>query len=131
MTDSRPLRTPSSLRKAGRALWRSIASQLNDDGLLPDARERELLEQACHEADILDAITTALDGEPMTVRGAQGQMVAHPLIGEARRSRTTIAALLGKLELSDPTTTSGTGSGSRTTPWQARSAAMTRHIGGR
>jgi hypothetical protein len=71
------------------------------------------------EAELVDA--------PMMMKGAQGQQVANPLISEARRSRTTVAALLKQIGLVDPLLSGKTGSGSRTTSWQARAAAQTRY----
>jgi hypothetical protein len=65
----------------------------------------------------------------MVVRGAQGNLVAHPLIGEARRSRAAIQSLLKTIGLEDPAA-EGKGRGSRTTSTQARTAAMRRHRGG-
>lgn len=90
---------PSFLNDAGRALWFEIVDQLAEDGLVPDAREKRLLRDACAEADQLALIESALVGADLVVRGSQGQDVAHPLVGEARRCRTTIAALLGKIGL--------------------------------
>lgn len=122
----RPVRPPAELADAGRKLWRSIAKQVAEDGLILDARELALLAEACREADMLASITAALDGEPRTVRGAQGQLVAHPLIGEARRSRQAMHSLLKDIGLTDPAE-QGKGSGSRTTSWQARAAAQVRN----
>lgn len=123
---TKPVRPPKGLAKTGAALWRSIAGQMHADGLQPDARERELLEAACRERDMLAGIEEALTGEPRTVRGAQGQIVAHPLLGEARRSRQSIAGLLKAIGLEDPMLAKP-GSGSRTTSWQARAAAQSRN----
>ncbi len=120
-------RVPAELGSEGRRLWREIAGQVARDGLELDARELQLLRSACCEADMLAKVTAALAGEPMTVRGAQGQLVAHPLLGEARRSRTTIASLLKQRQLVDPLVAAKTGSGSRTTSWQAREAAKGLH----
>jgi hypothetical protein len=53
--------------------------------------------------------------------------VAHPLIGEARRSRTTIHSLLKQIGLEDPGAAAPVGRGGRTTSTSARHAAMTRH----
>jgi hypothetical protein len=127
----RPARLPRDIGKCGAALWRSIAAQVAADGLELDPRERELLEAACRERDMLASIEDALAGEPRIVRGAQGQLVAHPLLGEARRSRQSIATLLKAISLEDPLASAGkgAGSGSRTTSWQARAAATTRHRG--
>lgn len=110
-------------------MWRSIASQVAEDGLELDSRELKLLEAACREQDMLARIEAALADAPLTVKGAQNQMVAHPLIGEARRSRAQIASLLKAIGLDDPSTTV-TGRGSRTTSVTARAAAMARQYGG-
>lgn len=119
---------PKGLGPAGRALWREIAAQVAADGLQLDARERRLLRDACAEADALEAVEAALDGARLMVRGSQGQDVAHPLLGEARRSRATIAQLLGRIGLEDPGV-GDTGRGSRTTSTAARAAALHRHHG--
>lgn len=66
----------------------------------------------------------------LTVKGAQGQLVAHPLLGEARRSRAQIASLLKAIGLDDPDAGAGTGRGGRTSSWQAREAANARHRAG-
>lgn len=97
---------PSGLGAAGARLWRSIARQWADDDLTPDARERRLLEDACHEADVLEALAVELaaamkDGR-LTVKGSMGQPVTHPHVAECRRSRAQIAALLGKLGMDQP-----------------------------
>jgi hypothetical protein len=111
------------------ALWRSMTRQVAGDGLQLDARELSVLTAACREADMLTRIEAALVDQPMTCRGAQNQLVAHPLLGEARRSRTTIAGLLKAIGLEDPLLAGKSGSGSRTTSWQARDAAQARHRG--
>src|SRR5439155_982700 len=121
----RAAKAPAELGAAGRRLWSAIARQVASDGLELDARELEWLRGAGVEADMLATIEAALVGAPMTVRGAQGQLVAHPLLSEARRSRAQIAALLGKIGLEDPL--AAVGRGGRTTSTSARHAAMTRH----
>jgi hypothetical protein len=63
----------------------------------------------------------------LTVKGAQGQLVAHPLLSEARRSRAQIASLLKAIGLEDPAAAPARGRGGRTTSWQAREAANARH----
>ena len=127
---TKPARPPKGLAAAGLELWRAIAKQVCADGLQLDARETALLTEACREADVRARIDEALIGVPVLMEGAQGQMVANPLIGEARRSRTTIAALLKQIGLEDPMASTKPGSGGRTTSWQARSAANSRHSGG-
>ena len=120
-------RRPRNLASEGRALWRQIASQVAEDGLELDQRELKLLESACREQDMLARIEAALADAPLTVKGAQNQLVAHPLISEARRSRAQIAALLRAIGLEDPTLARGSGRGSRTSSTQARAAAAARH----
>jgi len=129
MSDVKIAKFPSDLGASGRALWREIARQVAQDGLILDAREAVLLTMACREADQLAVIEDALVDASLMVRGSQGQQVAHPLLGEARRSRTTIAALLGKIGLEDPLAAAGPGRGARTTPAMARGAASSRHHG--
>jgi len=109
-------------------LWRELASQVAEDGLQMDKRELELLRAACREADMLAQIEDGLVDQPMVVRGAQGQLVAHPLLSEARRSRAQIASLLGKIGLEDPMV-GAVGRGGRTTSTSARRAALSRHYG--
>ena len=126
---TKPARAPKDLASEGRSLWRAIALQVAEDGLKLDQRELKLLESACREQDMLSRIELALTTAPLTVKGAQSQLVAHPLIGEARRSRAQIASLLKAIGLDDPGADSVSGRGSRTTSTSARSAAMSRHYG--
>ena len=126
---TKPARAAKNLASEGRSLWRAIASQVAEDGLELDQRELKLLESACREQDMLARIEAALVDAPLTVKGAQSQMVSHPLIGEARRSRAQIASLLKAIGLDDPSADSGRGRGSRTTSTSARGAAFSRHYG--
>lgn len=119
-------RCPAGLGPAGGRLWREIAAEVAADGLELDRRELELLRNAAAEADMLAKIEAGLVDQPATVTGAQGQLVAHPLLGEARRSRNAIASLLKQLALA--AATEPVGKGGRTTSAQARAAAMTRHL---
>lgn len=117
---------PRDLGARGRALWRRITTQVAEDGLELDKRELELLRCAATETDMLNIIETAFAGQPAVVKGAQGQLVAHPLLGEARRSRAAIASLLKQIGLVDPMDIP-TARGSRTTSTSARAAALARH----
>lgn len=123
---------PAGLRVAGKGLWRDVAKQWADDELTPDARERRLLADACHEADLLAVLEAELDAaqaeDRMIVRGSQGQPVAHPFVSEARASRGSIRAALSKLGFQDPDAEK-VGRGGRTTSASARAAAMVRHHG--
>ncbi|GAB3607957.1 hypothetical protein GCM10027414_00820 [Humibacter ginsengiterrae] len=104
--NSKPLRAPSGLGKAGRALWRQIATDWHENNVAPDAREHRLLEDACREADtlaMLEAeIATAAASGSLVTSGSMGQAVTHPHVSEARRSRAQIAANLKALQLDVP-----------------------------
>lgn len=127
---TKPARAPKDLQAAGKALWRALAGQVAADGLEFDQKELVLLAHACREQDMLAAIEAELaTAERLTVRGAQNQLVSHPLLGEARRSRAQVAALLRQVGLDAPDGAAGTGRGSRTTSMQARAAALARHHG--
>lgn len=129
----KPAKPPAGLGITGAALWRDLARFWSDDDLEPDPRELRLLADACREADMLAALEECLAADlavgGVKTKGSMGQDVANPLIGECRRSRAQVAALLKQLDLSDPDAEAKTGRGGRTTPWQARAAAMTRHHG--
>lgn len=76
--------------------------------MLPDAREHRLLADACREADTLALLEAELAQVAatgtLTSRGSMGQVVTHPHVAEARRSRAQIAANLRQLELDVPAT---------------------------
>ena len=92
------VKPPKSLKAAGSALWESVASKyvLRSD-------EVTRLEQACKTADVLMMLEDAWDalGYPMVSVGSMKQEVIHPLIGEIRTQRTSLAALLAGLKLPD------------------------------
>lgn len=89
---------PKSLRDAGKALWASIAPKyvLRSD-------ETSRLMQACKTADVLMMLEDAWAelGYPMVSVGSMKQEVIHPLIGEIRTQRSSLAALLAGLKLPD------------------------------
>jgi len=89
---------PKSLQDAGKALWLSITSKyvLRSD-------EVSRLEQACKTADTLAMLEDAWRelGFPMVSVGSMKQEVIHPLIGEIRTQRSSLASLLVGLKLPD------------------------------
>lgn len=89
-------RAPAGLADPGRRFWRAIVTAY--DLRLDELR---LLDQACHCLDELAAIDDALRGEPMTVRGSNGQPRPHPLLAEARAHRALFASLCRQLALAD------------------------------
>lgn len=85
---------PADLREPGRAMWAEVTGSFD---LGPD--EVGALREACRTVDELADLREALRGQPMTVTGSTGQMVAHPLLAEVRRHREILAKLLERLNL--------------------------------
>ena len=92
---------PTSLGKAGRALWRSIQNDL-EDGWQLDTRELHSLSQACRTEDDLSRLDAIVDKEGATVEGSRGQVTVHPCLVEARQLRVVQLRLLSAIELADP-----------------------------
>lgn len=101
MAKSARPKPPKTLAAAGKALWKSIISEL-EDGWQLDARELELLERACRCADELAVLEKVIDADGPTTKGSRGQTVVHPALGECRQLRLSIERLLRPLELADP-----------------------------
>ncbi|TQM62592.1 P27 family phage terminase small subunit [Humibacillus xanthopallidus] len=126
---------PKSVPTEGRALWRAIAKQWADDGLVPDARERQTLADACAELAMLGTLEAALAeqvGEGrLIVKGSMGQPVVNALVGECRRSRQAIAALLRHLGLEDPSEGKGMQGRPLTVSEAGRRGGLARRSGAR
>ena len=92
------VKPPKSLQSAGKALWESIASKY-----VLRADEVSRLEQACKTSDVIAMLEDSWRdlGFPMVSKGSMGQEVIHPLIGEIRTQRASIASLLAGLKLPD------------------------------
>lgn len=95
MADEVP-RAPRGLRAGGKRLWSNIAGEYE---LSPD--EYEVLTEACRTRDELDAITSAIRSGTPTVTGPRGQVVANPLLAEARAHRAVLGRLLKALGNAD------------------------------
>ena len=89
------MRMPARLGPEGKALWEAITTLHTDLG--PDALRT--LTDACREADLVQRLEDELRDAPLMVRGAQGQLVASPLLTEVRQHRSVLAALLKALRL--------------------------------
>jgi len=87
-------KTPTGLGKGGRALWREVTANHN---LRADSLR--VLTDACHEADLIDDLQSALKDTSRTTRGSMGQEVIHPLISELRQHRIALNTLLKALQL--------------------------------
>lgn len=94
------MKPPSSLRRRGKALWKSVQEALPADWVL-DEREAELLTLAAHQADDLDRLEAVIKKVGVEALGSAGQPVVHPAVAEARQARLAIGRLLGQLSLPD------------------------------
>lgn len=90
------MEVPAGLGEAGAGLWGDVAGKFE-----LRADELRVLEAAAREADLLAVLEAGMVGEPLMVKGSQGQPVIHPLISEVRQHRLTQAGLLKQLRLPD------------------------------
>lgn len=89
-------RKPSGIGTSGTPLWSAVTGTYE---LRPD--ELRVLEAACRTLDELNRIEKALTTAPLTVKGSQGQEVAHPLLSQAVAHRRLYAGLVKQLDLPD------------------------------
>jgi hypothetical protein len=87
---------PAGFDAAGKRLWKQITGKWS-----LRADELRVLEDACHEADLIDVLQAGCKGAPLYMRGAQGQQVVNPLFTEIRQHRTTLKLLMATLKLAD------------------------------
>lgn len=92
---------PRHLGDAGRALWRSIVSELAADAAF-DGREIHELTQACEIEDQLEALRLVIDQEGVTTAGSRKQSVIHPALAESRQLRLVQFRLLRALSFEPP-----------------------------
>lgn len=85
---------PETLGPAGRALWESMT-----EGVTYRPDELAILQSACKLADTIALYEAELEGEPMMVRGSQGQPVLHPLRLELRQALVSQAGLLARINV--------------------------------
>lgn len=90
----------TGLGNAGKRLRKVVLDDL-PEGWELDARELELLELACRQADDLAGLEGLIRKHGRMVPGSQGQPVLNPAISEARQARAMIEKLLGRLAIPD------------------------------
>ena len=98
MTVQQP-KPPKGLGVEGRALWRSIVTDVAGQGIELDARELSWLRHAGKLADRVAQLEEALDGADLIVPGHAKQPVANPLLGEVRQHQALLAQTLGRLRV--------------------------------
>jgi|SRR5882757_485626 len=91
---------PAGLNVAGVALWDGICGKYE-----LRADEAAVLADACKTSDMIAVMEAGLEGQPLMVKGSQGQQVINPLISELRQYRSARAALLRQLKLPDENST--------------------------
>lgn len=110
---------PADLGTGGVALWSAVTGDY-------DLRADELrtLEDACREADLIDAMQRTLDSSDLVIAGSMGQDRIHPLVSEIRQHRAVLKTLMQALKLPDDVKGEGEGTGERSSA--ARAAAQAR-----
>jgi len=87
---------PPKLGDRALGLWAGITAKY---ALRVD--ELYVLESACREIDLIDAMVERQKSEDLIGVGSMGQPVAAPLVSELRQHRTTFANLMKQLKLPD------------------------------
>jgi hypothetical protein len=100
MGSSKTARPPSGLGAAGRASWRSVVSDVPDDHEL-DARELELLAQACRSADHLAELDAVVANEGRNHRRKSRTEGRAPRRGRSPPAAAHHAALLSAIGLEE------------------------------
>lgn len=94
---------PQAHGPAGRALVEAITAQLAEDGMVPDARDRTLLDTAARLVDRMAALEAMIvvDGERTII--ATGVIRLHPAVAEARNHAVALSKVLGAVALHETT----------------------------
>lgn len=106
---------------AGEQLVARIQADMTEQGLEPDGREVELLDQARALTDRLAELEAALAEDGLRSRLDSGRVVAHPFVSEARQTRSALARVLAGIQMSDDTRDPVKQSAARTR-WRAHNA---------
>ncbi len=85
---------PHGLGSGGLKLWRAVLAAHDLQG-----HDLRILEDSCHEVDLIDRLSRELADSPSMVKGSMGQLVASPLVSEVRQHRATLNTLLRGLKL--------------------------------
>jgi P27 family predicted phage terminase small subunit len=94
-------RPPAGLGRRGGALWRRVVAEVDAAGCDLDARELELLAQACRAASVLGQLEAVVARDGVMATGSKGQTVVHGAVAEARQQRLVILRLLAAIGLEE------------------------------
>ncbi|PJM79999.1 hypothetical protein [Bifidobacterium scaligerum] len=115
MTKTSTPRMPNGLIREGKGqkLWRELTAKWEFT-----ESEYKLLEVACYTADRITRERRAI-GDQLTVKGSQGQLVAHPLLAQLRADEEHLAKLLARIDMPEPEQNTKTDSGERSAQMRA------------
>lgn len=88
--------TPPDLDDQGVAYFEGVISELEEVGLIPDARELSLITAISQQITHTNSIAAAIREQGMTTTGSMGQIVAHPLIQAHTAAVVALNGLLFK-----------------------------------
>ena len=86
------VKPPRGLGTAGRRLWRSVTGDFELAG-----HEALILAQACHTADVCEALQRVVARDGPVLEGPEGSRT-HPACRELRQQRITLARLGRRFE---------------------------------
>jgi hypothetical protein len=110
--------TPGSLKKRGRALWRTLFS-----GFEFDPEEKDMVHELCRTLDTIDALSDVIESDGTMIQGSTGQLVLHPAVAERRQQQAAFARMLQMLNLPEA---EGGAAMERATSSRAKAAAAAR-----
>jgi hypothetical protein len=93
-------RCPSGVGAAGRALWKRIVGDVAPE-LELDQRDFAVLARAAKTADRIAELDAALSGDGLVLVNGKGDVRLHPAAAELRLLETSLARLLGGIDLDD------------------------------
>jgi P27 family predicted phage terminase small subunit len=95
--------TPKDLGRDGRALWKRITDALDEQGLVFDELELVRLHGACQVADRLADVRASIRENGLMVEDPRKGPVPNSMLIREESLQKTLAGLLAKLKLEEPT----------------------------
>jgi hypothetical protein len=93
------VRMPKGLNYQGQKLWKSITAEFDIEF---EPQKQRILFDACKLADAIARLDKEADKAPLIVPGSYKQPVLHPAFAGAQTARSTLAALLARLNFEGP-----------------------------
>ncbi len=87
-------RAPAGLTASGAALWRAVTADFD-----LDQHDLLVLKEACRCADRLDALTAEATKHGLTSVNKRGDLIASPLLAEARQQQIVFTRLIASLRM--------------------------------